>query len=254
LSELNKVRWVKDLSLKDRTREKTRVPEAKRVGVYEGDLPSAREKARDREFTGVLSVEGKGFIVLLNGIGAYARGTDTVGEDTISALEESEKITVSASPEEKVKMFLTYTRYINDSAILRGEPANGPHVDATVLEDVLIDGVRKDPAITWRGEKQDMDKSTLPAGKVTAFARSYANLVVYVSENQLSGYAVREDEVATFVDGETLERRRVELPENLVKCGGWTLVEPEGSDSGPEGKPETTEESEDDGILSDILG
>lgn len=223
-----------------------RVPQTERVGVYDGDFASAREKARDNEFTGVLSVENEGFVVFLGGIAVYARTTSSVGEDALSELGEREKVTISASPEEKVKMFLTYTRYIDDEALLRVEPVDGSSVDATVLENVLIDGVRKDRAVTWRGETQDTDKSILPTGKVTAFARSYAKLFTHVSEKDASGYAVRSGEVATFVDGENVDRKQVEVPDDLVKRGGWTLVQPEGSDSGSSSEAETDSEATED--------
>jgi len=243
--------------MENRTSTGMRTPPAERVGVYEGEFESAHRKARENEFTGVLSLAEEAFVVFLDGIAVYARGESSAGERTLSELDRNEKFTISASPADKVEMFLTYIRYINDEAVLEAEPFDGSHIEATVLEDVLIDGVRKDRAVSWRGEKQDNDKSILPEGKVTAFARSYAKVYTHVSENGLSGYAVRSGEVATFIDGENVDRKQVDVPNGLIRCGRWTLIEPESpskspsSTSDPDGdtESETEEDSEENGGL-----
>lgn len=211
---------------------------------------SVHERMRRKANTGTVELGGSridGGAVFLNGAVVYALYGDQKSEDAVESLlsKEANGVRASLSDPEKVRMFVTYLRYISDDGVLTAEPLDGATVESHDIEGVLIDGVRNEPEGSWRGQTNPVDRTIFPEGKRTALAPDLVSLREHVSENDVSGYAVGKGGVVTFRNGGFIDKRRIEVSPSVRTDvgagGGWVVVD---SDA-------TVEENEDDdGILS----
>ena len=213
---------------------------------------SVHERMRRKANTGTVELGGSrvdGGAVFLKGTVVYALYGDETAEDALESLlsKEANGVRASLSDPEKVKMFVTYLRYISDDGVLTAEPLDGATVESHDVEGVLIDGVRNEPEGSWRGQTNPVDRTIFPEGERTALVPDLSSLRQHVSENDVSGYAVGKEGVVTFRNGDFVDKRRIGVaPSVRVEVGagaGWVVVD---SDA-------TEDDEEQEGILSRFL-
>ena len=172
-----------------------------------------------------------GGAVFLNGTVVYARYGGKTAEDAIKSLisEGGNGVRATVSDPERVRMFRTYLRYISDDGLVTAEPLDGSAVEPHDVEGVIIEGIRNARKGTWRGQTNDADRSFFPEGRRSALAPDFDSLREYIEEENLSGYAVGTHEVATFRNGEVIDRKDVSV-EGSVRtevsaADGWVIVD-----------------------------
>lgn len=218
------------------------------------DFASVHESMRRKARSGTVEPGGggpDGGAVFLNGTVIYARHGKETAEDALRRLlsEAGNGVRASLSDTEKVKMFRTYLRYISDDGIITAEPLDESTVEPHDIEGVIINGIRNARKGTWRGQTNDADRSFFPEGRRSALAPDFDSLCKYIDEQGVSGYAVGTHEVATFRDGEVVDRKEVAVESSVRKevsaADGWVIVDTDiDADEA---------EKEEDGLLSRLL-
>jgi len=261
-------------------------PSEERTAFEEEGFASVHENIRNDGFTGTVeTVYDGGGAVFLNGAAVYARHGDEAAEEALGSLrsDDESRVRASVSTPEAVRMFRTYLRYIGDDALLTVEPLDGAEVDAHAVEGVTVEGVSdtmSTPAQRDGGANTNQfltrasvsvkastpERSVFPEGRRTALAPDGEALSRHVSRAGVTGYAAGDGAVVTFVDGDLVDRKRVDIRpsvrEDVGVCSGkgWVVVD---ADADAEAKKEASGEEEggngeeadeaDQGILGRIL-
>jgi hypothetical protein len=194
-----------------------------------------------------------GGAVFLNGTVVYARYGGKTAEDALKSLisEAGNGVRASVSDPERVRMFRTYLRYISDDGIITAEPLDGSTVEPHDVEGVILGGIKNARKGAWRGQTNDADRSFFPEGRYSALAPDFASMSEYIEEEDLSGYAVGTHEVATFRNGEVIDRKDVSVEASVrtevSAADGWVIVDTDVDVEEPEG------EKDEEGLLDRLL-
>ncbi len=176
-------------------------PAAEEVRTHESSFDAAHSEARKKEFTGSLRLEserGEGVVVYLDGWPIYAefRGVESAyGSEAVDMMREvSGRIERNVSRREAVEMFRTYMEYI-------GEELGA----VNIYEADRVDVRERTILVTKAG---DLDKTTAPAGTRVGYAPDLDYVSTYFEENDETGYALSNDEIVFYDEGEEVERNR----------------------------------------------
>lgn len=176
-------------------------PASEEVRTHESSFGAAHSEARKKEFTGSLVLDaerGDGVVVYLDGWPIYAEfdGVETaLGSDALDAMRDlSGRIERNVSRREAVEMFRTYMEYI-------GEEEGA----INIYEADEIDIQERTILVTKAG---DLDKTTAPAGTRVGYAPDLDYVSEYFAENEVTGYALSNDEIVFYDEGEEVERER----------------------------------------------
>lgn len=218
------------------------------------DFASVHKSMRKKARSGTVEPGGggpDGGAVFLEGTVIYARYGKETAEDALRKLlsEAGNGVRASLSDSERVRMFRTYLRYISDDGLITAEPLDGTTVEPHDVEGVIINGIRNARKGTWRGQKNDADRSFFPEGRRSALAPDFDSLSRYIDEQDVSGYAVGTHEVATFRDGEVIDRKEVAVEPSVREKAsvgdGWVIVDTD--------TPEDTESENEEGLLGRLF-
>jgi len=177
-----------------------RFPASEQVSSHESSFEAAHTEARKKEFTGSLvldSVDGRGVAVYLDGWLVYAKyrgGADESGKGALEAMKSrSGEIDRHASRSDPVEMFRTYMSYIGRDEGL----VSVHHTDEVEVPQRTI-------LVTEGG---DLNKTNVPPGTRLGYAPDEKQVYSHFDEEGMSGYALSNDEIISFDEGEETERR-----------------------------------------------
>lgn len=178
-----------------------RYPASEEVASHQSTFEAAHTEARKKGFTGSLvfdAVEGEGVVVYLNGWPVYAEYQGPTYETSEDAVREmkgmSGEIDRHASRKDAVEMFKTYLNYIGrDEGFI-----NVYRVDQVEIQKRTI-------LVTKAG---NLEKTQVPPGKRVGYSPSEDQAVEYFAEEGASGYALSNNEIIFFEEGEETERNR----------------------------------------------
>lgn len=176
-------------------------PASERVKSHESSFESAHAEARKSEFTGTYlfnSVEGKGVTIYLDGWPVYAKYKGSSKEEARDATEimkgQTGDVEVHASRRDRVEMFCTYMRYIGrDNAL----------IDVYFVDEAEIP--ERKVLVT---NNNTLDMSIIPPGTRVGYSPDRGQVIDFFSEREIGGYALSNDEVIFFSDGEVTDRER----------------------------------------------
>ncbi|MFP4174765.1 MAG: hypothetical protein ACLFSW_03180 [Halobacteriales archaeon] len=178
-----------------------RYPASEQVSSHESSFEAAHSEARKKEFTGTLvldAVDGEGVAVYLDGWLVYAKfrgATEEWGQEALEAMKDrSGEIERHASRRDPVEMFRTYMSYIGREEGL----VSVHHTDK-------IEVPKRTILVTQGG---NLEKTEVPPGTRIGYSPDERLTRNFLEENGMSGYALSNDELVFFEDGEETERKR----------------------------------------------
>lgn len=179
-------------------------PASEQVSNHESRFETAHAEARKKEFIGSLvlsSAEGDGVVVYLDGWPVYAKYKDkredevVNGEDAVDEMKRlSGKLERHVSRRDAVEMFRTYMSYIG-----REEGLIAAH-RADEVE------VRKRTILVTEGG--ELDKTELLPGIRLGYSADEKQAHDFFEEKGITGYALSNNEVIFFEDGEPTQRKQ----------------------------------------------
>jgi len=178
-----------------------RFPASEQVSSHESSFEAAHSEVRKKEFTGSLvlnSVEGEGVAVYLNGWPIYAKykgANDESGERAVKEMKkQSGEIERHASRRDPVEMFRTYMNYIG-----REEGLISVH---------RTDEVEVQPRTILVTKGGSLEKTQVPGGVRLGYSPDQRQAYEFFEEEELTGYALSNDEIIRFEDGEEQDRKK----------------------------------------------
>ncbi|MDY7083032.1 MAG: hypothetical protein SXQ77_11685 [Halobacteria archaeon] len=178
-------------------------PSSQRVRTYESSFEVAHSEAREKGFSGSLVLRSgtkKGVVVYLEGWPIYAkynngRGDELHAQDAIDSLNTvTGSIDRHPSEPNMVEMFRTYMGYIDRE---EGE------INVYKVRDVEIP--ERTILVTQGGE---LNKVKAPRGERVGYSPNEEYLKEYFEENEVTGYALSNDEAMFFEDGHMTRREK----------------------------------------------
>ena len=178
-----------------------RFPASEQVSSHESSFEAAHSEARKKGFTGTLvldAVDGEGLVVYLDGWLVYAKyrgSSDEWGKDALETMKDrSGEIDRHASRRDPVEMFRTYMSYIG-----RDEGLVSVHMTDR------IEAPQRTILVTEGG---NLEKTEVPPGTRVGYAPDERQVYSFFEEKEMSGYALSNDELIYFEDGEETDRDR----------------------------------------------
>lgn len=170
-------------------------PPSEQVRTYESPFEAAHSEAREKGFNGSLvlrSDNGDGVVVYLDGwpiYGYYVDSTEIYGEKAVQHLmPETGLIDRHESNDETVDMFHTYMEYLGrDDGLL------------DIAERERCEVLERELLIT---EDDELTKVEVPAGTRIGYAPRPKYAEKYAGEHGLTGYALSNNDVLYFDEGQ----------------------------------------------------
>jgi len=178
-----------------------RFPASEQVSSHESSFEAVHNESRQKGFTGTLvldAVDGQGVAVYLDGWVVYAqfRGSaDASGREALKEMtDRSGDIERHESRRDPVEMFRTYMSYIG-----RDEGLVSVH---------RTDEVKVTQRTILVTEGGDLEKTNVPPGVRIGYAPDERQARNFFDENGMSGYALSNDEIVFFEEGDEMDRER----------------------------------------------
>jgi hypothetical protein len=178
-----------------------RFPASEQVSSHESSFEAAHSEVRKKGFTGSLvidSVEAKGVTVYLDGWPVYAKyrgSSDKGGQDAVEEMKtQSGEIDRHASRHDTVEMFQTYMSYIGR--------------DDGLISVQKTDKVEVQPRTILVTKGGNLEKTQVPAGVRVGYSPDEKQAQEFFEEKEMSGYALSNDEIIFFEEGEETDRKQ----------------------------------------------
>ncbi|MGK2230157.1 MAG: hypothetical protein ACI9QA_000307 [Methanobacteriota archaeon] len=178
-----------------------RFPASEQVSSHESSFEAAHSEVRKKGFTGTLvldAVDGNGVAVYLDGWLVYAKyrgASEEWGQDALEAMKDrSGEIDRHASRRDPVEMFRTYMSYIGRQEGL----VSVHHTDEVEVPKRTI-------LVTEGGS---LEKTEVPPGTRIGYSPDEELTRSFFEEKGMSGYALSNDEIVFFDDGEETNREK----------------------------------------------